>query len=54
MYINRNFMSELNNKIKNALGQDLVLKIKALFNLVLTEEPDSPLLIVGNGIIFFY
>jgi hypothetical protein len=32
MYINRNFMSELNNKIKNALGQDLVLKIKALFN----------------------
>lgn len=32
MYINRNFMSELNNKIKNALGQELVLKIKALFN----------------------
>lgn len=39
MYINRNFMSELNNKIKNALGQELVLKIKALFNEHVVSSP---------------
>ena len=39
MYINRNFMSELNNKIKNALGQELVLKIKALFNEHVVSAP---------------
>lgn len=39
MYINRNFMSELNNKIKNTLGTELVLKIKALFNEYVATAP---------------
>lgn len=39
MYINRNFMSDVKNIIKNALGQDLVLKLKTLLSEQVAQAP---------------